>query len=555
MKHANLREKILKTAIKNVYVGRFFSGLKQPMKYQENILSKILRANKYTEFGRMHGFSRISNISDYQRKIPVRSYDEFTTFIHKVKQGESNVLTKEDPIFFATTSGTTSAMKWIPITYTQKRAMTMGNLIFGYFLLENHPGCLRRRWLSLVARAYDGLTDSGIPWGSLTGYSLETTPRLMKQAYPPRLSRDRDFERKYYLISRYALGHSIGSVLCADITTIKCLCDFINNHKESLIRDIYDGTASYSSPELRGMKFRPDRERARELNRICESGENQFIPKNYWPHVDFVLTITGGFAKHYHNEIRYLFGEHVSLEEPGILGSEGRYSISTDPTITTRGIVAYSVQFLEFMDVETRAVVTLDKVTQGREYEIILTNWSGLYRYRVGDVVRVVDFAHRTPVIEFVRRAGEWMNIGGENFTAHQVMNALKYACHKAKVDLEYFVFIPKVGKYPYYSICVEQTKNGRDPLSKEEFSKLLRLIENGLCDENHSYYRRRYEYGNIGEPSLTILRSGARKHIYHQVCAGNGKDSQAKLPHLTQDPHFNETLLADFQAGTISLS
>ena len=90
--------------------------IKNPIKYQNLILKKLLRKGGETEFGRDHDFKNVKTYNDFIEKVPVSDYEEIRCYIEKILAGEKNILWPGVPLYFAKTSGTTSGVKYIPIT-------------------------------------------------------------------------------------------------------------------------------------------------------------------------------------------------------------------------------------------------------------------------------------------------------------------------------------------------------------------------------------------------------------------------------------------------------
>ena len=93
---------------------------KDVCKAQEEFLMCQLKANKCTEYGRLFGFSDMRNSCDFRRCHPLVNYDHYKPYITRMKNGECNILTKDDPVMFATTAGTSGERKCIPITPSQE---------------------------------------------------------------------------------------------------------------------------------------------------------------------------------------------------------------------------------------------------------------------------------------------------------------------------------------------------------------------------------------------------------------------------------------------------
>jgi len=97
-------------------LATFCEGCRKPTETQERLLKHIITKNGETAFGKVHGFSNIGSFEHFQRRVPITSYEELKPYIEASLHGEPNQLTAERPVFFATTSGTTGAPKYIPVT-------------------------------------------------------------------------------------------------------------------------------------------------------------------------------------------------------------------------------------------------------------------------------------------------------------------------------------------------------------------------------------------------------------------------------------------------------
>ena len=102
---------------------RHFNALcRTPVQAQDRLLRQILETNAETEFGRRHGFGAIASFRDFQERVPIASYEDLEPYITEEMNGRPNQLTKEPPVLFTTTSGTTGNRKYIPMTREGKRA-------------------------------------------------------------------------------------------------------------------------------------------------------------------------------------------------------------------------------------------------------------------------------------------------------------------------------------------------------------------------------------------------------------------------------------------------
>ncbi|HUQ96751.1 MAG TPA: GH3 auxin-responsive promoter family protein, partial [Chitinophagaceae bacterium] len=83
---------------------------------QDAILKELLKTGQHTEFGKEHHLDKVTSYEEFQQAVPLRDYEGLKKYIEKIKEGKHNILWKGKPIYFAKTSGTTSGVKYIPIT-------------------------------------------------------------------------------------------------------------------------------------------------------------------------------------------------------------------------------------------------------------------------------------------------------------------------------------------------------------------------------------------------------------------------------------------------------
>jgi hypothetical protein len=110
----------IKSFLAKPFAHYIYKGVKKGMATavadQEAILKELLKIGKATEFGKEHHLPEINVHEEYVQAVPVRDYEQFKPYIEKIKEGKHNVLWKGLPIYLAKTSGTTSGVKYIPIS-------------------------------------------------------------------------------------------------------------------------------------------------------------------------------------------------------------------------------------------------------------------------------------------------------------------------------------------------------------------------------------------------------------------------------------------------------
>ena len=110
----------IKSMLAKPFANYIYKGIRKGMHTaladQEAILQDLIRTAKVTEFGKEHHFTEINDYASFRQAVPLRDYEQFRPYIDKIKEGRHNVLWKGRPIYFAKTSGTTSGVKYIPIS-------------------------------------------------------------------------------------------------------------------------------------------------------------------------------------------------------------------------------------------------------------------------------------------------------------------------------------------------------------------------------------------------------------------------------------------------------
>jgi hypothetical protein len=223
-----------------------------------------------------------------------------------------------------------------------------------------------------------------------------------------------------------------------------------------------------------------------------------------------------------------------------MMASEGVMAIPvTDGT--SGGPVAIGVHFYEFIpeDQIERSdpeVLLPEALEVGRTYVVLLTNGSGLYRYNIGDVVRVTGFLEQTPCIEFLHRAGATCSLTGEKLTEDQVTAAMSDTAAALGASLESFTLAPAKRGFPRYVALVEfERAPGRDVLHA-----FARRLDEALEQRNVEYGSKRSSQ-RLAAPELWVVAPGGYEARRQQRLAGGTSDSQIKPTHLTRDSSFGD--------------
>ncbi len=292
------------------YVNEFVSSLSNPLKIQEKILFQILRENKKTVYGRRYDFKDISSVKEFQKALPIITYADIEEDVEMIKKGALNVLTKKKVVFLATTSGTTSAPKLIPITKDRVRFFRKEFFLWAMYILPKRGRILKGKTLYFAGPYNEGTTEGGIMMGSISGYLAWKTPIFAKRklVVPASLYNEFNFNKKTKKIALLALQANITQFAFAAPVEALLFIEYIQKNRKVLIE------------ELKAMgKHR----RAKKLERL-----ELFKPIDIWPNLCMIGCIKSAAQVVYLNLLKEAIGvDDIEMRDPGIYASEGRISL------------------------------------------------------------------------------------------------------------------------------------------------------------------------------------------------------------------------------------
>ena len=295
----------------------------------------------------------------------------------------------------------------------------------------------------------------------------------------------------------------------------------------------------------------PDPARANQLESIFKSASvtklKSIIPQ-LWPSIDLLSVFCGGEFSHYIPRLQYFLGESVSLFSFFYVSSDGLLGVNKWPH---KRISAYTLlpesKFYEFIPLDQTErpdpeVLLTDEIKVDEHYEIVITTGEGLYRYRLGDVIKVVEKSPEGPVIDIVGRKKMTINLNGCKLYAFQVndaVGALISHFEEQSMDIDYLVSADTSVIPPRYIVWLECDGKESD-LTATEASAII----DGHLKSVNLEYAGSVEDGIIGQLALKVLKPGAIvdvKHILkHRSAVG---ETQMKLPRVVWDAELLDLL------------
>jgi hypothetical protein len=535
---------------------RHFNALcRTPVQAQVRLLRQILETNADTEFGRRHGFGGITSFQAFQERVPISTYEDLEPYINQEMNGRPNQLTKDPPVLFTTTSGTTGKRKYIPMTREGKRAKSHLTWLWFCGLYRDHPGIVGGRILSVVSPEIESHAPSGVPVGAESGHGYRTMPGPVKSMYtaPYPVFAIEDYEAKYYTLLRLAAGQDISCIATVNPSTVVLLGDRLAQHTEPIIRDVRDGSLSseFSVPQdLRdALHLKPDPERARHLERAAAAGGGLLRPGLAWPELAAVGCWKGGTVGAYLAKFDTLFPQRPPVRDFGYYATELRGSVPLSDQ-GDAGVIAVGTNVLEFHPAEEdrapqgRELLRLEQLEPGQRYFVYVTNDSGLYRYDMNDIVEVAGHYGQTPLIRFIQKGKGVVSFTGEKLYEVQVIAAVEAALAAMRGRYHFITAVAELveGTTPRLVFLTEFD----DPVAEQDGSALVDRLDAALGDQNDEYRTKRKSL-RYGAPIIRIVRSGEYdRYRRRMVETGQRADGQFKILRLTSDLSFAAEFAAE---------
>ena len=498
-----------------------------PEVIQQNVLLSIIRENQDTQFGKDHQFQHIKNYHDYEQSVPIQSFEMLRPYIEKQDATRTAQLTKDQPVMYAQTSGTTGSSKFIPLLkrslYQHKKTQ---NLI-SFLHYQEVPDAYSGKFLAIVSPAIEGYLDSGTPYGSISGSFYKNLPIYLKAKYvlPAAIFDISDYETKYTLIVRVALAQkNITAMGSANPSTFLKLLTVLNHNRQALLTDVKNETFSQlnSLPSPLREEIRPylecSQERKAELETILSHDHITF--RDLWPYLRLVSTWTGGSCGIAVEKVRAALPEHTKVGELGYLSSEFRGSIPID--LKTNGCLpTLTENFFELVEKEKwennqLECLQLHQLERGKDYYVFITTPSGLYRYSMNDIIRVTGHFYSTPTIQFIQKGKGVTNITGEKLYESQVIQAITLAEHELSFTSSFFILLADP-EQALYRLLIEL-----DQPIHHESSRLGKTLEDHLQAINIEYAQKRAS-GRLQPLQVVMLQKGSGE-AYKVFCLENGQ-------------------------------
>lgn len=470
---------------------------------QDAILKYLLKTGRNTDFGKDHQLSAVSNHQEYTQAVPLKDYEQFKPYIASIKEGKQNVLWKGKPIYLAKTSGTTSGVKYIPITKESipNHINTARNALLCY-MAETGNSAFANGKMIFLSGSPELERIAGIPTGRLSGIVNHHIPSYLRSNQLPSYETNciEDWEAK--------LDRIVAETINKDMTLISGIPPWMQMYFDRLHeksgKKIADLFPNFSVMVQGGVNFEPYKAKLFEtVGKRIDSIE--------------LFPASEGF---------FAFQDSQSAE--GLL-------LNTNSGIFYEFVPAAEI----FSENPTR--LRLEQVEVGVNYALIINSNAGLWGYNLGDTVRFVSTNPYRLVVS--GRIKHFISAFGEHVIGEEVEQAMLQASAQFGAKITEFTVAPMIvqqGQGKSYHEWLVEFEQAPDQL--EAFADCL---DQQLRDKN-VYYDDLIK-GNILERlKISLVRKNGFIDYMKQIGKLGG---QNKVPRLSNDRNLANGLEAFLQS------
>jgi len=472
-------------------------------------------------------------------------------------------MTCEPPQQLAVTSGTSGESSLLPTTnHIFTRFFLSGIALLFQRLNDVHPEWTTlQRSMKLFYTPRWRYTESGLRMGPNSSnpdtakriYHLYSTP-------PPAYGIKSEPEALYIHLLFGLKDRNLGVIESNFASTVYTGFKAMEADWRQLVEDIEEGRINPDlniPQEIRteleaGMQ--PNPSRADELRKEFSAGFDN-IAKRIWPNLNLILCTTTGSMAMYHTSLNK-YCQDILTYSPIYGASEGLLGVNLFPDQESPVYCLIpDAQFFEFIKVEDAQkedpeTLLLHELSAGSVYEVVVTNGSGLYRYRMGDVVQVLEYFNEIPVVKFMYRKGQMLNVHGEKISEQIFFSSLQKAEKEWNISLRDYttaesVLDDKGSAVPHYDVFIEpEVLDDRDSSVDLDLSVLDRCLQT-----DHPVYQSFRLKGSIGEMNVVQVKPGTFEKLRQLILSTSlASNNQFKVPRVLKKKEHVEFLLQNKQ-------
>lgn len=473
-----------------------------PHEVQERICAKLLEVAQNTEIGKKYDFTSIRSYQDFANRIPVSIYEDIEPMIERARRGEQNIFWNTPIKWFAKSSGTTNAKsKFIPVSEEalDKCHYKAGKDMLCLYLNNNENSGLFKGKSLRLGGSKELYQENGTVFGDLSAILIDNLPFWAEYSCTPsnKISLMSEWEMKMKAIVAESSKENVTSLVGVPSWMLVLLNQVLEYTDKTNLLELWKNLEVYFHG---GVSFVPYKE---QYNKIMPS--------------DSVL-----YYETYN-------------------ASEGFFAIQDQNNSDEMLLMLDYGIFYEFIPMNTyhtdnQNVIPIWEVELGKNYAMVITTNSGLWRYQIGDTVRFTSISPYR--IKITGRTKHFINVFGEELIIENTEEALKQTCKLTNANILEYTVAPvfMAGKEKgAHEWIIEFSKK---PTDIEYFTKVL---DEELKKLNSDYEAKRYNNMTLTMPKINV----ARTNLFHDWLKENNKlGGQHKVPRLSNNREHLEAIL-----------
>ena len=477
--------------------------LKYPHEVQEELLFNLIKASENTQLGKKYDFSSMKSYTTFSERIPVSSYEELEPLIEKTRQGEQNVFWHSNIKWFAKSSGTTNAKsKFIPVSSEalENCHYKASKDLLCLYLNNNEESQMFTGKSLRLGGSKQLYENNNTFFGDLSAILIDNMPIWAEFSSTPssKISLMGDWETKLPAIINETINENVTSLAGVPSWMLVLLQKALETTGKSNLLELWPNAEVYFHG---GVNFDPYREQYKKL-----------FPKDNFKYYEIYNASEGFFAIQDQNDSNEL----LLMLDYGI--------------------------FYEFIPMDTfgtlnQRVIRLNQVELNKNYALVITTNSGLWRYLIGDTIR---FTSLSPYrIKVTGRTKHHINVFGEELMVENTDAAITKTCKEFNCEITDYtvapIFMTDKKKGAHEWIIEFKTK----PDNIENFRKAL---DENLQHVNSDYEAKRYNNMTLNPLVLNV----AREQLFYDWLKQQDKlGGQHKIPRLSNERLYLESLLS----------
>lgn len=500
--------KILNPALKS-FIKLRWSGidnfLLNPLNSQAMVFNSLVHNGQFTEFGKKYDFQGINSIKDFKKAVPIHHYDDIKPYIMKMMDGAQQVLWNSNITWFAKSSGTTSdKSKFIPVSnesLEEGHFKSAKDVLALYYHNFPQSGILSGKCLTLGGSHQVNQLSGDSYYGDLSAVMIQNLSYFTHLIRTPDISialMD-EWEEKINKMAESTIQEDVTMIAGVPTWTIVLIKKIFELTGTNNLHDVWPNLELYMHG---GVNFAPYAQQFKKL-----------IPSSKMHYLETYNASEGFFAAQ------------------DIIGRDGLL------LFLNHGIF-YEFMPLEEQHKENPQTLGLEEVETGKNYALVISTNSGLWRYVVGDTIQ---FESTYPFrVKVSGRLKHFINAFGEEVIVDNADYAISEACKATQANVQDYTAAP---------IYFSDQGNGAHEWAIEfetepsDYNLFEEVLDKKLQEVNSDYEAKRHKDIALSKPRVHFLPKGS----FHQWLKQQGKlGGQHKVPRLSNDRTILESVLAN---------